>query len=60
MLSVLEQNEDCKVTLLPEHPHTSRPPILRHCQLTTVPAFLCDKIPKVIKSFILEFRFFSN
>jgi DNA helicase INO80 len=43
----VEQGEDLKVPLLPEHPHTPRTPILRHCQQILLPSFLCDKIPKV-------------
>ena len=42
-----EQGDDLKVPLLPEHPHTPRPPVLRHCQQAMIPSFLCDKIPKV-------------
>lgn len=50
----IEQGEDLKVPLLPEHPHVSRAPILRHCQPTTLPKFLCDKIPKVHFHFTLK------
>ncbi|CAB0038453.1 unnamed protein product [Trichogramma brassicae] len=44
------QNEELKVQLLPEHPHTYRAPVVRSCQPTMMPAFLCDKIPKVVSS----------
>ncbi|KAJ8686508.1 hypothetical protein QAD02_022302 [Eretmocerus hayati] len=43
----VEQGEDMKISLLPEHIHTPRPTILRHCQRTSLPKFLCDKIPRV-------------
>ncbi|XP_058795965.1 chromatin-remodeling ATPase INO80 isoform X2 [Phymastichus coffea] len=46
----VEQGEELKVPLLPEHPHVSRPSIARHCQLTMLPSFVCDNIPKVIAS----------
>ncbi|XP_014219973.1 putative DNA helicase Ino80 isoform X2 [Copidosoma floridanum] len=46
----VEQGEDMKIPLLPEHPHTPRPQILRHCQKTMMPRFLSDTIPKVIAS----------
>ncbi|XP_076291409.1 chromatin-remodeling ATPase INO80 isoform X2 [Lasioglossum baleicum] len=39
--------EDSKVTLLPEHLHLPRPPIMRLCQQTTIPSFICDTYPKV-------------
>ncbi|XP_020277600.1 putative DNA helicase Ino80 isoform X2 [Pseudomyrmex gracilis] len=42
-----EQIEDSKLTLLPEHPHHPRQPIMRYCQQTTIPAFVCDNNPKV-------------
>ncbi|XP_066594162.1 chromatin-remodeling ATPase INO80 isoform X2 [Prorops nasuta] len=42
-----EQGEDPKLSLLPEHPHHPRPAILRYCQQTSIPAFICDKNPKV-------------
>ncbi|PBC32751.1 Putative DNA helicase Ino80 [Apis cerana cerana] len=41
------EQEDTKVTLLPEHPHLPRSPIIRHCQRTTIPSFICDTYPKV-------------
>ncbi|XP_043265254.1 chromatin-remodeling ATPase INO80 isoform X2 [Colletes gigas] len=41
------EQEESKVTLLPEHLHLPRPPILRHCQQTTIPFFICDTYPKV-------------
>lgn len=41
------EQEDTKVTLLPEHPHLPRPPIVRHCQQTTIPSFICDTYSKV-------------
>lgn len=49
----IEHGEDVKVTttLLPEHLHTPRPQIYRHCQPTLMPRFLWDTIPKVITSF---------
>lgn len=43
----MEQGEESKLTLLPEHPHTPRVPILRYCQQTYLPSFLCDTNPKV-------------
>lgn len=43
----MEQTEDSKLALLPEHPHHPRQPIMRYCQQTTIPAFVCDKNPKV-------------
>lgn len=46
----IEQVEELKVSLLPEHSHTPRDPIARHCQLTRLPSFVCDKIPKVFIS----------
>ncbi|XP_076633272.1 chromatin-remodeling ATPase INO80 [Colletes latitarsis] len=45
--STKAEQEDSKVTLLPEHLHLPRPPILRHCQQTTIPSFICDTYPKV-------------
>ncbi|XP_050471357.1 chromatin-remodeling ATPase INO80 [Bombus huntii] len=45
--STKAEQEDSKVTLLPEHPHFPRPPIMRHCQQTTIPPFICDTFPKV-------------
>ncbi|EFN73818.1 Putative DNA helicase Ino80 [Camponotus floridanus] len=42
-----EQLEDSKLFLLPEHPHHPRQPIMRYCQQTTIPAFVCDNNPKV-------------
>lgn len=45
--STKAEQEESKVTLLPEHPHFPRPPIMRHCQQTTIPAFICDTFPKV-------------
>ncbi|XP_029678503.1 chromatin-remodeling ATPase INO80 isoform X2 [Formica exsecta] len=42
-----EQMEDSKLSLLPEHPHHPRQPIMRYCQQTTIPAFVCDNNPKV-------------
>ncbi|EZA60837.1 Putative DNA helicase INO80 complex-like protein [Ooceraea biroi] len=42
-----EQAEDSKLALLPEHPHHPRQPIMRYCQQTTMPAFVCDNNPKV-------------
>ncbi|KOC66120.1 Putative DNA helicase Ino80 [Habropoda laboriosa] len=41
------EQEDSKVALLPEHLHFPRPPIMRHCQQTTIPSFICDTYPKV-------------
>nr|XP_031835468.1 chromatin-remodeling ATPase INO80 [Nomia melanderi] len=41
------EQEDSKVTLLPEHPHLPRPPLMRFCQQTTIPSFICDTYPKV-------------
>lgn len=43
----MEQTEDSKLSLLPEHPHHPRQPIMRYCQQTTIPAFVCDNNPKV-------------
>lgn len=43
----MEQAEDSKLALLPEHPHHPRQPIMRYCQETMIPAFVCDKNPKV-------------
>lgn len=43
----MEQTEDSKLALLPEHPHHPRQPIMRYCQQTTIPAFVCDNNPKV-------------
>ncbi|XP_034174999.1 chromatin-remodeling ATPase INO80 [Osmia lignaria lignaria] len=45
--STKTEQEDTKVTLLPEHPHLPRPPIMRYCQQTTIPSFICDTYPKV-------------
>ncbi|KAK2584287.1 hypothetical protein KPH14_006689 [Odynerus spinipes] len=42
-----EQGEETKLTLLPEHPHHPRPLILRFCQQTAIPAFVCDNYSKV-------------
>ncbi|EFN75626.1 Putative DNA helicase Ino80 [Harpegnathos saltator] len=42
-----EQSEDSKLSLLPEHPHHPRQSIVRYCQETMIPAFVCDKNPKV-------------
>ncbi|OAD54335.1 DNA helicase INO80 [Eufriesea mexicana] len=41
------EQEDSKVTLLPEHLHLPRPAIMRYCQQTTIPPFICDTYPKV-------------
>lgn len=43
----MDQTEDSKLNLLPEHPHHPRQPIMRYCQQTTIPAFVCDNNPKV-------------
>ncbi|KAG7207458.1 hypothetical protein KM043_009093 [Ampulex compressa] len=43
----VEQGEDSKLSLLPEHPHLPRPAIIRYCQQTAIPAFICDNNPKV-------------
>ncbi|XP_017878637.1 chromatin-remodeling ATPase INO80 isoform X2 [Ceratina calcarata] len=45
--STKADQEESKVTLLPEHPHHPRPPIMRYCQQTTIPSFICDSYPKV-------------
>ncbi|KZC05466.1 Putative DNA helicase Ino80 [Dufourea novaeangliae] len=45
--SIKAEQEDSKLTLLPEHPHLPRPPIMRLCQQTTIPSFICDSYPKV-------------
>ncbi|XP_076167632.1 chromatin-remodeling ATPase INO80 [Ptiloglossa arizonensis] len=45
--STKAEQEDSKVTLLPEHLHLPRPPIMRHCQQTTIPSFIRDSYPKV-------------
>ncbi|XP_020707997.2 chromatin-remodeling ATPase INO80 isoform X2 [Athalia rosae] len=42
-----ELGEDTKLPLLPEHPHTPQPPIIRLFQRTTLPAFVCDNNPKI-------------
>ncbi|XP_018355719.1 PREDICTED: putative DNA helicase Ino80 isoform X1 [Trachymyrmex septentrionalis] len=43
----IDQTEDSKLVLLPEHPHHPRQPVMRYCQQTTIPAFVCDNNPKV-------------
>lgn len=43
----MDQTEDSKLALLPEHPHHPWQPIMRYCQQTTIPAFVCDNNPKV-------------
>jgi len=42
-----EQTEDSKLALLSEHVHHPRQPIMRYCQQTMIPAFVCDNNPKV-------------
>lgn len=43
----MDQMEDSKLALLPEHPHHPRQSIMRYCQQTSIPAFVCDNNPKV-------------
>lgn len=45
--SIKADQEESKMTLVPEHLHLPRAPIMRHCQQTTIPSFICDTYPKV-------------
>lgn len=54
------EQEDTKVTLLPEHPHLPRSPIIRHCQRTTIPSFICDNYPKVFNLIYIRIKIIDN
>lgn len=50
VIKLPELAEESKLILLPEHRHHPRPPVVRLCHLTSVPAFLCDNNLRVHSS----------